>query len=132
MLTQGELAITRDLTIDGDRNDDGDAVTIDGDAKSRILNITGGGTDVTLRDLTLANGRPGQMRTAALSCSAVGHLTLNRRTVSENVRAVQRLAAVAAGWRRHLARPGSRVDIAPGSTASRAPRHGGGIAAVTM
>ncbi len=32
VLTQGELAITRDLTIDGDRNDDGSAVTIDGNA----------------------------------------------------------------------------------------------------
>ena len=35
VLTQGELAITRDLTIDGDRNDDGVAVTIEGGAKSR-------------------------------------------------------------------------------------------------
>ena len=59
MLIQGELAVTRDLTIDGDRNDDGSAVTIDGNANGRILNITGGGTDVTLRDLTLTNGRSG-------------------------------------------------------------------------
>ena len=56
-LTQGELAVTQDLTIDGDKDNNGSAVTIDGNLSSRILNISGGGTDVELLDITLAHGR---------------------------------------------------------------------------
>ena len=56
VLTGGELPINQDLTIDGDRNDDGSEVTIDGNANGRILNISGAGTEVALRNLTLANG----------------------------------------------------------------------------
>jgi CSLREA domain-containing protein len=52
VLTQGELGITRDLTIDGD----GRAITIDGNATGRIFNIAGAGTEVALRGLTLTNG----------------------------------------------------------------------------
>jgi len=46
-----ELAITNDLTIDGNCN-----ITIDAQGDSRIFNITGATTDVTLEGLTLANG----------------------------------------------------------------------------
>ena len=56
-LTQGELVLTRDVTIDGDRNNDGKEVTLSGGDASRILHITGGSTDVSLRDLTLTDGR---------------------------------------------------------------------------
>src|SRR3954465_12548640 len=55
-LTQGELAITHDLTIDGDQNNDGKEVILSGGDKSRILHVTGNGTDVQLRDLTLTHG----------------------------------------------------------------------------
>src|SRR3954452_17786322 len=56
-LTQGELVLSRDLTIDGDQNNDGTEVTLSGGDLSRILHATGSGTDVTVRDLTLTHGR---------------------------------------------------------------------------
>ena len=48
MLAGGQLMLTRDVTIDGDSNDDGQAVTIDGNQNGRVLNIVGGSTDVDL------------------------------------------------------------------------------------
>ena len=60
MLTGGELTLSREVRIDGDRNDDGQAVTLDGNDNGRLLRITGGGTDVALADLTLTNGQTRQ------------------------------------------------------------------------
>ena len=57
-LNQGELPVTRDLTIDGDRNNDGKEVTVSGGDASRILRIVGASADVSLRDLTLLTGGP--------------------------------------------------------------------------
>ena len=57
VLTGGELLLTRDLTIDGDRDNDGKEVTISGGDVSRIFRITGGNTDVRLTDLALTDGR---------------------------------------------------------------------------
>ena len=52
-----ELSITTDLTIDGDVDGDEKAdITISGNDASRILNITGAGTDVNLLSLTLTGG----------------------------------------------------------------------------
>src|SRR4051794_23829946 len=59
VLTGGQLTVSDDLRIDGDRDHDGIGVTIDGNDASRILRITGGGTDVALIGLTLARGRAG-------------------------------------------------------------------------
>ena len=56
VLTRGELVLRRDVTIDGDQNDDGVAVTLSGGDTQRILSTSGGGTDVTLNDLTLTHG----------------------------------------------------------------------------
>src|SRR5215212_7654335 len=63
-LTQGELQLTQDVTIDGDADNNGSRVTLSGgwsggfgdDSGSRILRIDGTSTDVTLRDLTLTHG----------------------------------------------------------------------------
>jgi CSLREA domain-containing protein len=56
-LTAGELAITEDLTIDGDMDGDNRAdITLSGNNTSRILNITGGSTDVSLKSLTITAG----------------------------------------------------------------------------
>ena len=41
LLTGGELAISQDLTIDGDSNNDGSEVTLSGGNASRMLNIAG-------------------------------------------------------------------------------------------
>ena len=56
VLTDGELELLRDLTIDGDRNNDGREVTLSGGFVSRILHVTGANTDAHIRDLTLTHG----------------------------------------------------------------------------
>lgn len=55
VLTGGELVLSQDTTIDGDRNNDGRELTLAG-YLARILHITGEGTDVNLKDLTLTDG----------------------------------------------------------------------------
>lgn len=77
MLTGGELAVSRDLRIDGDGNDGGTGVTISGGDASRILNIAGM-SDVGLEDLVLTDGQseaasPG----GAILLGDGGGLTLN-------------------------------------------------------
>ncbi len=55
-LTRGELVVTQDLVIDGDKNNDGVEVKLSGSDETRILRTTGSGTDLTLTDLTIQNG----------------------------------------------------------------------------
>ena len=57
-LTQGELRLTQDVTVDGDADNNGSRVTISGGDASRIFEVVGSGTDAALADLTLAHGRP--------------------------------------------------------------------------
>ncbi len=56
VLTGGELALGRDTTIDGDHDNDGTRVAISGDDNTRIMSISGGETDVTLKDIDLRHG----------------------------------------------------------------------------
>ena len=56
-LTGGELVLSRDVTIDGDQNNNGKEVTLSGGNLSRILHAANSGTDLTIRDLTLTQGR---------------------------------------------------------------------------
>src|SRR6478609_6516017 len=56
VLTQGELSLTSDVTIDGNQNNDASRVTIDGGGASRHFTISGADTDVNLVDLSLVNG----------------------------------------------------------------------------
>src|SRR5262245_5200525 len=53
-LTSGQLSITDDLTIDGPGVH---RLTISGNNASRVFSVSGGATDVEIRDLTIANGR---------------------------------------------------------------------------
>jgi RTX calcium-binding nonapeptide repeat (4 copies) len=56
-LTTGELALTGDVTIDGDTTGDNKAdITISGNNASKIFNETGSGTDVILLSLNLTSG----------------------------------------------------------------------------
>ena len=57
VLTRGQLTIIEDVTITGDRDGDGTEVALSGGDASRILNIIGSDTDVSLRDLTLTEAR---------------------------------------------------------------------------
>ena len=56
VLTNGELVVTKDLTIDGNKNSDGTAITISADDTSRIVNVVGAQVDATFRDLTFRDG----------------------------------------------------------------------------
>ena len=63
MLTGGELTLSQDTLIDGDQNNDGIKVTLDGGAETRLLRIqreSGGQNeipDVTISDLGLQSGQ---------------------------------------------------------------------------
>ena len=49
-------AVKQDVTIDGDRNNDGTEVTLSGGDASRILHVAGNSTDVALTDLRPCHG----------------------------------------------------------------------------
>ncbi len=87
-LTQGELTLNRDTKIDGDQNNDGVAITISGGDVSRIFNISGAQTDVTLTDLTLRDGHSlviGDQAQPGGAIVAGGHsLTIANSTIVNN------------------------------------------------
>ena len=82
-LAQGELTVKQDVTIDGDRNDDGKEVTLSGNDTSRILHITGYGTEVSLRQLTLTEGKS-TARGGAILADGYSALRLTGATVAGN------------------------------------------------
>ena len=87
-LTRGELLVTQDLTIDGDRDGNGLAVTIDGNSAGRVLHITGKGTDVALTDLTLAHGRSPTDDFAERGGAVLlegGSLVINAATIRDSI-----------------------------------------------
>ena len=61
VLTGGELVLNQDTTVDGDQNNDGGRVSLDGngssahDVGSRHLSLEGSNTDIVLSDLTFTN-----------------------------------------------------------------------------
>jgi hypothetical protein len=91
-LSSGQLTIAKNLTIDGDLDNNGTAdVTIDAAYTSRIFNVTSG--TVTLDGLTLtrgmasgAGGDDGQAGGSGLggAISNIATLTLNNTTVAQN------------------------------------------------
>lgn len=68
-LTSGQLSITDDLTIDGPGVH---RLTISGNDASRVFSVSGGATDVEIRDLTIANGRA----TVATVVGPIGPVTV--------------------------------------------------------
>ena len=120
-LTQGELAVTQDLTIDGDKDNNGSAVTIDGNLSSRILNISGSGTDVELLDITLARGHsPGYESGGAILLGG-GSLIMRGATIQDSV-AEGYGGGISAG-------PGSRLTLISSRIIGNVGASGGGIAA---
>lgn len=76
-----ELALTGDVTIDGDINGDNRAdVTISGHNAHRIFNITGSSTDVALASLTLVGGKSSGEGGAILASDA-GTLDILNTTI---------------------------------------------------
>ena len=88
VLKGGELKVTHDLAIDGDRNRDGREVTIDGNKKSRDIDITGKGTDAKLEGLTITGGYgvgpDSDLKGAGLYLGSGAHLDIRRSTVTGN------------------------------------------------
>ncbi len=86
-LTMGEIDVDKDLTI---RGQGVNATAVTASDMSRIFNITGAGTDVTIEDMTLTSGRapsenfgnPGGNGGAVNNLG--GHLTLRRVAIRES------------------------------------------------
>ena len=80
-----ELALTNDVTIDGDINGDDKAdITISGGTTTRIMNQTGATTDVALLSLTLANGNAVGGDGGAILVN-YGSLVIGNTTLRNNV-----------------------------------------------
>src|SRR5690349_9024750 len=74
-LTQGQLGVTKDLTIDGNANG-GSGITIDAQGDSRVMQITGSSTDVAFDHLTLTNGNSNGADGGNIALGAAADLTL--------------------------------------------------------
>ncbi len=83
VLTGGELTASRDLTIDGNQNNDESAITISGNRASRILDVTGSETDVSIRDLTMTGGRTEEEFGGAIHFVARS-LSISNSSMSDN------------------------------------------------
>jgi len=127
-LSGGPLTVSADLTLEGDRNDDGSGVTIDGAGLGRVLSITGGGTDAALTGLTITGGHAGAEEDGGgILVGAGGGLSLTGCTLSGNRAGegpyyIGRGGAIFAEAGSHVAITGSTID------GNSATGDGGGIA----
>jgi hypothetical protein len=80
-LTSGQLSITDDLILDGPGVN---RLTISGNDASRVLSVSGSGTDVEIRDLTIANGRA----TDATVVGPIGPVTLGGALLNTGARVI--------------------------------------------
>src|SRR5215204_4074453 len=78
-LTSGQLSITDDLVLDGPGVD---RLTLSGDDANRVFSVSGGATDVEIRDLTIANGRA----TGVTLVGPVGPVTLGGALLNTGAR----------------------------------------------
>ena len=84
VLSGGDLAIGHDLQINGDSNHDGQRITIDGDRKSRIFDISGTAVDVRLSDLSMTHGFGAGDNGGAITLGKGDRLDLVRSDVSRS------------------------------------------------
>jgi hypothetical protein len=89
VLTHGELVLRREVTIDGDRDNDGKEVTLSGGGESRILRIEGAWpspdeADVRLEDLSLIEGRSPEGENGGAILLGGGSLALAQCIVSDS------------------------------------------------
>lgn len=80
-LTGGELVLRQDATIDGDSDNNGTRVTLDGDDSSRIFRVQ---SEVSISDLTLVNGQGSGGDGGAILLGAYNTLTVNNCTIKDN------------------------------------------------
>ncbi|MEM8576161.1 MAG: hypothetical protein AAGF48_16265, partial [Pseudomonadota bacterium] len=83
-LTLGQLALTSDMTIDGDIDGDERAdITVSGDDASRVFTITGADTDATLNSLAIADGFS-TINGGAIYTVGSSSLTINDSTIRDS------------------------------------------------
>ena len=81
VLTSGELGVSKSLTIEGPT---ANALTLSGNNSSRIFNISGSGTVVTLSSLTISNGRTSEANGAGILINSGTTVTVLNCTISGN------------------------------------------------
>jgi hypothetical protein len=109
-LTQGELAITQSLDIEGLG---ASQLTISGNNASRVFDITASNASLTLAGLTISNG----LSSYGSGITNVGTLTVNDCTLSENVANSSAGGAIDNSGTliiNNSTISGNRVDAAPG------------------
>ena len=127
-LTQGQLSLAADVTIDGDRDDDGARVNIDGDRNGRVFAVTGDGTDASLTGLGVTGGYVATEGGGGILLRAGNALTLSDCTVSNN----QTSGFPAYFWSGGgvLAEASSRLAVDRSTFTDNYAPNGGAIAAV--
>ncbi|MGD9924612.1 MAG: choice-of-anchor Q domain-containing protein, partial [Pseudorhodoplanes sp.] len=119
-LTSGQLALTKDITINGDIDGDRKAdITISGNDASRIFDIAGAitGTEVELRSLTLKQGNAGGGFGGAVTVAGTTILKVIDSTISDS-------AAVSGGG---IAAFGPLTVVNSTITGNTATSTGGGV-----
>jgi CSLREA domain-containing protein len=84
VLLQGQLAVTDDVRIDGDGDDDGLGVTIDAAGRGRVMLIDGNGTEASLEGLTITGGQVDDAVGGGILVGSQNELSLTRCSVSGN------------------------------------------------
>ena len=84
VLTGGELSIDNDITIDGNNGGTAPQTTIDANYASRVLSITGGGTEATLNGLVITHGHTDGEPGGGMRVSYGASLNLADSTVRYN------------------------------------------------
>ncbi|MFO1071987.1 MAG: choice-of-anchor Q domain-containing protein [Geminicoccaceae bacterium] len=86
VLTQGQLTVRADVTIDGDQGHHGATVTLDGHDAGRVLQVSGSGTDVALSHLGITHGHvTGDANGGGVLVDAGNALQLQGCHLSDNV-----------------------------------------------
>lgn len=126
ILTQGQLNLTSDVAIDGDRDNDGREIQISGNLASRVVAVGGSGTDARLVDLTVADGNTygaaaGQDDGGGIRIAAGQALSLEGVTVTGNS-----TATYAAGGG-VFAGNGARLSVTGSTISGNVANLGGGV-----
>ncbi|NEQ36125.1 MAG: DUF4347 domain-containing protein, partial [Okeania sp. SIO3I5] len=131
-LTSGQLEIDKDLTIDGGNTTDGNndpSLTISGNNAHRVLE-TGVQKNVTIRNLTIANGRTTESGAAGngagINTGFQSTLTVENSTFENNVTSGEGGGAISAGHESNTTIINSKFDNND-ATAGQHERGGGAI-----
>lgn len=128
-LTGGQLTITSDVAIDGNRDNNATRVTLDGNAANRVIEVGGTGTDASLAGLNITNGRTlADADGAGILLGAGNALDLVNSRVSGNVAGEQYSGASGGGIH---AGAGSRLTVSGSVLTGNSADDGGAIGTAT-